>query len=101
MNALEEKVVTDNITRMEFELNKHLTKAGCLMQTIRDTRMAVTDPVMKRCGWGFDDELEAFHQMAITVIYDIKSSITEYGGGVTLEQSARLERIAKALAGLK
>ena len=97
MNALEQEVVTDSITRMELALDQHLTKAGYLMQDIRNARMAVTDPGMKRRGWGFDEEFEAFHQMADTVIYDIKSHITEYGGGVTLEQATRLARVLAAI----
>ena len=93
-------MVTDNITRLELELHKHLQKASYLLQDIRLARQEVTDPGLKRRGWGMDNDMMKFQSMTETVVYDILSGITEYGGGTTSDQDERLEAVQQALASL-
>lgn len=95
MTQQQEEEFISEITRMEVELNSHLTKACDLVERLRHERQQVTHEGMKRRGWGLCEEQGAFHQMVETIIYDIKSHITEFGGGTTLQQDQRLKELSQ------
>ena len=95
MNEEEQQSFISEVTHMEVELNSHLTKAYHLIENLRSKRQTVTHEGMKRRGWGCCEELETFYKIADTVIYDIKSHITEFGGGTTRQQDQRLKTLSE------
>lgn len=82
------------ITKKELELNDALGKALDAMDELRMLRQSPMSPEMARRGWSWDHGREEWHSIASTLVHLVRCNATEFGGGITREQSDLLRRIS-------
>lgn len=95
---LDEARIETAITNNELSIDRKLEELLELMDENARLRMSVDGP-MRRRGFGMDESMLNEHLAFVETLSAVKAHITEFGGGVDIEQSALIDVITSHVNG--